>query len=76
MNVKDTKGDDIVKGDPTAKGYKIVSMNKDVLFVDEANKNELVPNKAGQAVININEYSICVQEVFHHSSVVLEDVTN
>ena len=55
MNVKDTKGDDIVKGDPTAKGYKIVSMNKDVLFVDEANKNELVPNKAGQAVININD---------------------
>lgn len=81
MNVKDTKGDDIVKGDPTAKGYKIVSMNKDVLFVDEANKNELVPNKAGQAVININDkndktiwtYAITVKEAAKPTSFALSE---
>lgn len=81
MNVKDTKGDDIVKGDPTAKGYKIVSMNKDVLFVDEANKNELVPNKAGQAVININDkndktiwtYVITVKEAAKPTSFALSE---
>lgn len=81
MNVKDTKGDDIVKGDPTVKGYKIVSMNKDVLFVDEANKNELVPNKAGQAVININDkndktiwtYAITVKEAAKPTSFALSE---
>ena len=81
MNVKDTKGDDIVKGDPTAKGYKIVSMNKDVLFVDEANKNELVPNKPGQAVININDkndktiwtYAITVKEAAKPTSFALSE---
>ena len=54
MNVKDTKGNDLVKGDPTT-SYTVVSMNKDVLFVDDANKNMLVPNKVGTAVININD---------------------
>ena len=54
MNVKDTKGNDIVKGDPTT-SYTVVSMNKDVIFVDDTNKNMLVPNKVGSAVININD---------------------
>lgn len=70
MNVKDTDGKDVIKGDPTtaANGqHTIVSMNKDVLFVDG---NTLTPNKAGTAVININDvngktvysYSINVKE--------------
>lgn len=70
MNVKDTDGKDVIKGDPTtaANGqYTIVSMNKDILFVDG---NKLTPNKAGTAVININDvngktvysYSINVKE--------------
>lgn len=51
MYVKDTKGAELVKGNPTPK-YTIVSMNKDVLFVDG---NTLTPNKVGNAVININD---------------------
>lgn len=52
MYVKDTKGAELVKGDPTLKGYSVVSMNQDVLFVTG---NKLTPNKVGNAVININD---------------------
>lgn len=52
MNVKDTKGNDLVNGNPVDAGYTIVSTNKDVLFVDG---NAFTPNKVGTAVININD---------------------
>ena len=52
MNVKDTKGNDIVNGDPTDAGYTIVSTNKDILFVEG---NAFTPNKEGTVVININD---------------------
>ena len=52
MNVKDVKGDDLVKGNPVDAGYTIVSTNKDILFVEG---NTFTPNQTGAAVININD---------------------
>lgn len=52
MNVKDVKGNDLVKGNPVDAGYTIVSTNKDILFVEG---NTFTPNQTGAAVININD---------------------